>query len=181
MKLDNLDFTPHADTLVAVVLGALLATISGFAATLMENWFKRRERERDSALFFGELFSSLDVILQAAKGARGRGEPYGPLTMRMLRVARRELDMYDRNRAGLHDLRDGALRTAVHSLVVRMTIPIDGLIEGIGSSNDARDAGFGFLMESHAEIAPLVDRLGRIARHSFAGYADAARGSRFPG
>jgi hypothetical protein len=181
MKLDNLDFAPHADTLVAVVLGALLATLSGFAATLLESWFKRRERERDSALFFGELFSGLDVILQGAVGARGRGEPYGPITMRMLRVARRELDTYDRNRAGLYDLRDSDLRTAVHSLVVRMTIPIDGLIEGVDSTNEVRDLGFEFLLEGHAEIGPLVERLGKIARHSFAGYADAARGPRFPG
>jgi len=180
MKLDNLDFTPHADTLVAVVLGALLATLSGFAATLLESAFKRRERERDAALFFGELLSTLNVILDAVVAAHGRGQPYGPFTMRMLRVARRELDIYDRNREGLSELRDGLLRTAVHSLIVRMSIPIDSLLENTEAADEDRDVGFSFLVEGCAEIGPLVERLGKLARHSFAGYAETARGPRFP-
>ena len=181
MRLDNLDFTPHADTLMAVVLGALLATLSGFAATQLESISKRRERERDAALLFGELLSSIGVILEGAAGARGRGDPYGPITMRMLRLARRELNIYDRNREALSDLRDGALRTAIHSVMVRMSLPLDGLIEGEGAPSQIRDAAFEFLMESGAEVGPIVERLGKIARHSFAGYAAAARGPRFPG
>ena len=89
-KPDPLEGIPHSETLIAVVLGAFLATITGFAATQLETVFARRRRGRDAALLLGEVFSTLALILSGARNARGRGEPYGSVTMRMLRAARRE-------------------------------------------------------------------------------------------
>jgi hypothetical protein len=50
------EFATHSDTLLAVVIGAVLATVSGIAATQLEAYLKRRERERDAALLFGGCF-----------------------------------------------------------------------------------------------------------------------------
>ncbi len=50
----------------AVFLGAILATVGGFAATQIEWFFERRRRERNAALFFGEVLSTLTVLLRIA-------------------------------------------------------------------------------------------------------------------
>src|SRR5579872_2276421 len=98
MRLDLSGVLTHADTLAAIVIGALVATISGVLANQVEAHFRRRERERLAALLFGEVFSTLRVILEGAEAARRRAPPYGSVTRRMLHAARRELDIYERNR-----------------------------------------------------------------------------------
>ena len=110
MRLNPLEMSPHGETLVAVVVGALLATVSGIAANQLEAFFRRREREKAAALLFGEVLSSLRVILEGAERTRRIGRPYGPVTRRMLHAARREIDIYDRNRENLLDLREATLR-----------------------------------------------------------------------
>ena len=101
MRLDAADLSIHSETLLAVLLGAVLATLSGLVATQFEAHLRRRERERDAALLFGELLSTLKVLIDTADRARGQGDPYGPFTIRMWRAVRRELDIYDRNREAL--------------------------------------------------------------------------------
>ena len=46
LKPDDLDFISNFDTVWAVILGAVLATLGGFAATQFEQLMGRRERER---------------------------------------------------------------------------------------------------------------------------------------
>ena len=182
MRLENFEFATHVDTLTAVVLGAVLATLSGILATQFEAFFTRRARQRDAALLFGELLATLGVLLTSAADTRGVGDPYGPITLRMLRAGRREIDIYDRNREALYDLRDGGLRVEIHSLVVRLTMPLDGILDTVGepveSLRGARDQGFDFLMDTARQIPAIVARLGRLARHSFDGYDAAVSGRR---
>src|SRR3954471_15891165 len=90
----------EATTLFAVGVGAVLATIGGFVATLLEARLRRRERERTAALTFGEILASLRVLVRAVEESHGHGAPFGPLTMRLLRGVRREVDAYERNRPG---------------------------------------------------------------------------------
>ena len=155
---------PHGDTLVAVFVGALLATVSGLAANQLEAYFRRRDRERTAALLFGETLSGLRVLLEGADRARGIGEPYGPFTLRLLHAARRELDIYERNRESLLDLRNAALRVDVHVLMVTIAMPLDGMINSIvnpGAADDqTRDQAFAFIMDGVAALPPLVARLG---------------------
>jgi len=73
------------DTLAAVIIGAVLATLGGFAATQIEGHLRRRERERSAALLFGEVLSVIELLTNLADQARGRGDPYGGFTMRMTR------------------------------------------------------------------------------------------------
>ena len=102
--MGDLHFSSGDETLWAVILGAILATIGGFVSTTYEASFRRRERERGSALLFGEILSILELMIDMAKAARGRGEPYGTWTMRLLRAVRREAETYERNRESLYDL-----------------------------------------------------------------------------
>src|SRR5215472_4872258 len=110
LKPEDFDFISNFSTLWSVILGALLATMGGLAGGQLEYFFESRRRERDSALFFAEVLSTLKIILDLATNARKIGDPYGPITMRMLRSARREIDIYERNRETLYALRNGELR-----------------------------------------------------------------------
>jgi len=176
MRLNAFDLSPHGETLVAVVVGALLATISGVVANQLEAHFRRRDRERTAALLFGEVLSTLRVILEGAEQSRHVGEPYGPFTRRLLHAARREVDIYERNRESLLDLRDAGLRVDVHASMVRIAMPLDGVIDSINNPGDAddeaRDRGFHFILESLAPLQALVARLGRIAGHRFEQHYD---------
>ena len=167
------DLSPHADTLAAVVLGALLATVSGVIANLFEARVRRRERERSAALLFGEVLSTLRVMLEGADAVRRRGDPYGPVTRRMLHAARRELDIYDRNREALMDLQDARLRADLHRLAVRLAMPVDGILDTLavgGVGDEVRDRSFDFLIDTLGDLAPIVERLARVAGASFAHY-----------
>jgi hypothetical protein len=182
MKLEAADLAIHSETLWAVVLGALLATVSGLVATQFEAHLRRREREHDAALLFGEILYTLEVLIKRADAARGQGEPYGRITIRLLNAVRRELDIYDRNRETLYHLRDGGLRLRMHTLMVRLSLgvdavrdPHDALQSLIASAPDgsadelatARERGFEFLMETAAEIADLMKTLSRRAGRGF--------------
>ena len=108
---DDYDFISNFSTVGAIVLGSLLATLGGLAATQLEWRFERQRRERQAALFFGEVLSTLLVILQIAKQTKGRGDPYGPITLRMLRQARISdtIDFRSATQPGCQQRRAGSL------------------------------------------------------------------------
>lgn len=199
LKPDDLDFISNFDTLWAVVLGAVLATLGGFAATQMELVMGRRERQRNAALLFGEVLSTLAIIIELAAETRGRGDPYGPVTMRLLRAARREIEVYERNRERLYDLTGGDLRARIHTHIVRLNMPLEGIFDAtrelgdvqarqpdgapsdavaahIALLNERREAGFDFLIEAGAALRPLIAGLEPLAQHSFEGLGAIARG-----
>jgi hypothetical protein len=192
-----------AATLWSVVIGAMLATIGGFAATQMEGILRRRERERGAALLFGEILTALELITRVTNEARGRGDPYGPFTMRMLRAVRRETDAYDRNREQLYDLRDPTIRAKIHGLMVRVTLALDGvtdaadqigILDGAASGlaeddpmrrelaaqraiqAEARHAAFGFMVEGASHIKPIIEALGPLSKQSFEKHEAMMRG-----
>jgi hypothetical protein len=177
-----LNVAVHSETLLAVVLGAVVATLSGLVATQFESHLKRREREHDAALLFGELLSTLKILVDNADETRGRGDPYGGITMRMLRAVRRELDIYDRNREALYDLRRAALRLGIHSLMVRIGLALDGVFDShdallaspepdsdprLDTLREGRERSFGFLLENATEIEPMLAVLAKPAGRTF--------------
>jgi hypothetical protein len=187
---ETLQLGLHNETLIAVVIGAVLATLSGIVATQIETRLHRRERERDAALFFGELISTLGVLLDNAIASRGRGDPYGVVTLRLLRACRREIDLYDRNRTSLYDLRASGLRIKVHAFMVRTAMPLDGILDSsdvlavaptdaeagprFEAARVGRDIAFDFLIEMYAEIPALIAELSRPARSRFDSYTGPA-------
>jgi hypothetical protein len=170
MRLEIPDVPQQADTLFAVGVGAVLATIGGFVASVLDSWLARRHRERTAALTFGEILASLRVLLRAIESSHGRGEPFGPLTMRLLQGARREVDAYERSRLALSDLRATDLRLSMHALMIRVTLAIDGIIEA--RSEDDREGSYGYLMSLSPGIDPLVTRLVPMAGQPVSPYQD---------
>jgi len=193
MAGDTFGFLVDQNTLIAVIMGAVLATIGGFTATIFERHLDKRERERNAALFFGEILSSLAIILRFADETKKIGDPYGPVTLRMLRSARSELDIYDRNREGLFDLRDADLRARIQTLLIRVSMPIDGVIEAsediksmreqlrtqsdpaeraelearLKADEARREGGYEFIQQTAAQLKGVIAGLEPIARHSF--------------
>lgn len=180
----------------------MLATIGGFVATRLEAFFRRRERERAAALLFGEILSLIGLVTTLADEARGRGEPYGPFTMRILRAIQRETEIYDRNRESLYDLRDGAVRARVHALMAQIALSLQGVLDAdaqLGQTEDAvrgraaddpvrvelaarndrlvadRQQAFDFMVEMAAQIAPVTTILRGLARQPFGDHAKVVR------
>src|SRR5690349_2709802 len=118
----DMDFISNFSTLWAVFLGALLATIGGFTATQLEWYLERRRRERNAALFFGEVLATLSIIMNFAANTTKIGEPYGPITLRMFRSALGEVEIYNRNRETLYDLSHPDLRARIHTVILRISM-----------------------------------------------------------
>jgi hypothetical protein len=182
------------ETLWAVVVGAFLATAGGFAATRLEDFVSKRARERSAAVLFGEILSVLELIVALANESRARGEPYGPFTMRLLRAVRREINVYDRNRESLYDLRDATVRARIHTLMVQTTLSLEGIfesseqIEASGAAltrmapddpykataqarldvlTTARQQAFEFTLENVGEAKTIMPLLQPLARQRF--------------
>ena len=158
----------EAQTLIAVGVGAVLATIGGFIATILEARLHRRDRERTAALTFGEILASLRVLIRAVEDAHGRGDPFGPLTMRLLRGCRREVDAYERSRPALSDLRNSDVRLSVHALMIRLTLAIDGAMEA--SADPDRLGSYDYLVHLAPGIDALVERLVPMAGQPISPY-----------
>jgi len=193
MAGDTFGFLVDQNTLLAVILGAVLATIGGFVATATERYLDKREREHNAALFFGEVLSTLMAIIAFADDAKKIGDPYGPVTMRMLRAARREIDIYDRNRESLFYLGNSELRAKIQTLVIRLGMTLDSTIEiaqdietlerqlkdpehaaehedieaRIGRGVERREASYGFMLETTAQMRGAVTELEPLAHQSF--------------
>lgn len=159
----------EAQTLLAVGLGAVLATIGGFLATVFEARMHRRHRERTAALTFGEIMAGLRVLIRATEDAHGRGDPFGPVTMRLLGGCKRELEAYERSRPALVDISDADLRLAIHALMLRLMLAVDGTIERPADSPE-RTGGYEYLLELAPKLDGLVERLAVVARQKIDPY-----------
>jgi len=179
----HLDIDTGASTLVGVTAGALLATLGGLLAGQFEHHLRRLEREKSAALLFGEILAALRLILRLAEEAHGRGDPFGPITLRILRAAQRETQIYDRNRETLFDVRDPALRARTHLLLLQVGLTLDSIFEAIagleatprakpGADRTAaavgsRDGGFAFLMDFRPQLPELIAKYEKIAKQAF--------------
>jgi hypothetical protein len=165
----HLTAEPPAETLWAVIVGAVLATAGGFAATQLEGFVRRRERERSAALLFGEILAALETITQIADQTRRRGDPYGPVTMRLLRAARRETEAYERNRGSLYDLRDAGLRIQIHVVMVQLSLGLEGVFDACHEIGPAAAALAS--QGDEAGAAALRDRLETLAQERDTAFA----------
>jgi hypothetical protein len=202
MRPESFDFLSNLSTVWAIIIGAVLATVGGLFATWIERRIELSQRERTAALFFGETMSTLGVILVHAQRSRQIGDPYGAITQRMLRLARREIEIYERNRENLVFLRNGSLRARIHTEFLRTSLPLDGIfdltqeialaeahlkalaadaperadvIAKIASLRASRDAGFDLVMEMSQHIESIVADLEPLAHQSFRHLAEVAR------
>ncbi|HEY1562501.1 MAG TPA: hypothetical protein VGF71_16660 [Caulobacteraceae bacterium] len=174
LNLRELAEGAHADTLAAVALGAVVATVSGVVANMWEARVRQGQRERAAALLIGEALSTMFAILEGALRSMSVGDRFGAVTRRMLLSARRELDIYERNRELLIDVRDAKLRVDLHSLMVRIAMPLDGIIASLEQDDqahpDARERGVEFMAETLTKLPPMLVRLARVAGRDFDTY-----------
>ena len=197
------DFLSNFSTVGAIALGSILATAGALTATQIEWRVERKRREQHAALFFGEVLSAMLALLKLAKRVKGIGDPYGPVTMRIMRQALQEIGIYDRNRENLYNLPDAALRARIHKLVLRISSPLNGLFDmteeirvgqqrlrtldlhpqereeveaRIRHLNEMREAAFDFMERTAQDVEVLIVDLEPVAGHAFVEYADPARG-----
>jgi len=172
----------HVDSesgpLLGVAVGAVLATMGGLLGGQIENRLNRKEREQNAALLFGEILAALRLIVDLADETRGRGDPYGPVTLRIVKAAHRETIIYGRNRETLFAIRDPLLRTKSHILLLQMSLTLEAVLEAADALKTATPAeaeaattqlvnSFDYLLELHAELPPLITQFETIARQSF--------------
>lgn len=130
MRQSAFDFVGNLDTVLAVALGAVLATVGGLIADHYEDRIERGRRQRDAARFFAEVLSSIDTLVARALHSQQFGDPWGPVTMRLFRTAMREAEVYDRNRERLFDIQSVELRQRIHIHVISEIFPLEAIIEG---------------------------------------------------
>jgi hypothetical protein len=176
------DVASNASTLIGVIVGALVATVGSFTASWYERQLLRREREADAALVFAEILRSLSLEIAVVRAAHAQGDPFGPITIRMCRAVRREVDIYDRNRERLFVVRDAHLRPQAGALMGRLTFAIDRVLDStdalVGNPSEAeraeliagRDQAFEFLVECSDELPGFIDRFAMIAHTRLADF-----------
>ncbi|HEY0106963.1 MAG TPA: hypothetical protein VGB91_12840 [Rhizomicrobium sp.] len=199
---EDMDFVSNFSALWAVFLGAVLATLGGFAATQMEWYLERRRRERNAALFFGEILSTLNIVLGLAADTKRIGDPYGPITTRMFRSAMGEVEIYNRNRESLYDLSQADLRARIHTLVLRISMSIDGIFDAsntidelarrldaselgaeerakiearLAGLSERRESSYEFVLETAQQLRGVIKELEPIARFSYDAVEKAVR------
>ncbi len=146
--------------------------------------------------------TTLNIILNFAANAKQIGDPYGPITMRMFRSAQREIDIYNRNRETLYDLSHTELRARLHTLILRITMSIEGVsdttatiatlepqleapdlraedrarIEArIAALKESRESAYAFIGENAVQLKAVIKELEPIARFSYDAVEKAVR------
>jgi hypothetical protein len=122
--------------------------------------------------------------------------------MRLLRAVQREIEIYDRNREALYDLRDAKVRGQIHALMVRVTLSLEGVaeitehirtvetalrglaedhpdragvLENLDYLTTNREGAFSFAVETAARAGPIVAVLRPLAKQDFGVYAQVVR------
>ncbi|HBK90234.1 MAG TPA: hypothetical protein DDZ68_01040 [Parvularcula sp.] len=133
------DLVGNLDTLLAVTLGAVLATLGALFAELIEDRMDRKRRERDTARFFGEILSTMGRTIDMAAASQKIGDPWGFVTQRMFKMAQREAQVYERNRERLFDISDVALRARIHTHFLTEMFPLEAIIDNSASIDAIRE------------------------------------------
>ena len=188
MRQPIMDYLGSLNTLIAVFVGAILATGGALMAEIIQDRRNRKRRERDAARFFGDILISIDQIIDFAFRSQKIGDPWGTLTVRLYKTALKEAAVYERNRERLFDLQDMGLRSRIHRHFLTETFPIEALIENseeiaaikagkkqskadkaaLDELRAARVTGLNALRQEHAKTQELCRELEKIAGVSFA-------------
>lgn len=203
MKQSDFEFLSNLDTLIAVVAGALLATVGGLIGEHFEDRIERKRRERDAARFFAEILLSIDTLVDRAIQSQAIGDPWGPVTLRLFRTALREAEVYERNRERLFDLHDPELRKQIHTHVISEILPLEGMLDAcervvaitteiderpdltvakreklaasLAAHTDSRDRSLLFIKAERLTTGSLCDALLKLARVTTAAVNPPAR------
>jgi len=140
MRNSVFDYVGNLDTLLAVCLGAVLATFGALIAERIQERRNHKRRERDAARFFGDILTSLDQVLDFTFQSQTFGDPWGALTQRLFKTALREAQIYERNRERLFDIQDMKLRSRIHIHFLTETFPLEALIDQCGRIDEIEES-----------------------------------------
>ncbi len=132
------DLVGNLDTLIAVTVGAMLATLGALFAEMIEDRMNRKRRERDAARFFGEILTTMGRTIDMAIASQKIGDPWGSVTQRMFRMAQREAGVYERNRERLFDIDNMSLRARIHQHFLTEYFPIEAIVESSAAIDDLK-------------------------------------------
>jgi hypothetical protein len=122
-------------TLLALILGAVLAAVGGFAATQVGIWIDRSRRAKDAALWGGEILAGVGTLRRLAEAAGFETNSLIHWYVACWVVARREIDVYDRNSDLLFSFVNADLKAGLHGFIIRdfiirFSILLDRLADG---------------------------------------------------
>ena len=129
MRPSVFDFIDNLDTLLAVIIGAVLATGGAMVAELVQDRLGRKRKARDAARFFGEILTSVDRVLDRAISSLKYGDRFGSVSKRLFRTASEETSVYERNRERMFDIHDIELRRLIHTHFLEETVPLVAMLE----------------------------------------------------
>jgi hypothetical protein len=129
MRNTVFDYISNLDTLIAVTIGAFLATGGALVADIIQTRSNRKRNEREAARFFGDILITIDQVLAFAFRSLSIGERWGAVSVRFFKIAYRETSIYERNRERLFDIHDMKLRSRIHTHFLTEIIPLEALIE----------------------------------------------------
>ena len=168
----------------SIVFGAALATLGGFLATQANARIDRRRQLRTAALLFGEILATLHVLLTLIGREAPDPQQRGVLRLGLGRAIQRELDVYSRNRESLSEFPDPALRAALHSFMVRLSVAAEDVVErrtpehatpaeapGGPATRDPAERGLRVLLERHRDLPGLLAQLVPYGAEKFGAYA----------
>jgi len=197
MRQSIFDSIGNLDTLIAVIVGALLATLGALFAELIQERLNRKRRERDAARFFGEILASIDRIIDFAMDTQEIGDKWGSVSQRVFKTALREAEVYERNRERLFQINDAELRERIHSHFLMETFPLeavltsseqidqitgneatmsdlsDGVKARLEELREGRESALNALRREHAKTGEICDALENIAGVKFRFFANA--------
>lgn len=129
MRQTVFDYVGNLDTLIAVIVGAVLATLGALFAEIIQDRRTRKRSERDAARFFGDILTSIDAVLDFTFHTHTIGDKWGDVTVRLFKMARKEASVYERNRERLFEIQDMQLRARIHTHFLLEIFPMDAIIE----------------------------------------------------
>ena len=195
MRNSVFDYIDNLDTLLAVVIGALLATGGALVAELVQDRLGQKRRARDAARFFGEILASVDLVLDRAFNSLDIGDRWGDVSRRLFETALNEAAIYERNRERLFEIRDMELRRVIHKHFLTEMVPLNAVIDNckdiaslekahqsenyvsleqrqtmiaeLESLRNAREAALASVRDEHAETEAICKRLEPLAGVTF--------------
>lgn len=191
------DYVGNLDTLLAVVVGAILATGGALVADVIRERAGRAQRERDAARFYGDILLSIDQVLDAAFVSQAVGDRWGAVTRRLFRAALNEAKVYERNREKLFEIQDMDLRFRIHEHFLRKLLPMIAVLEysdeiaavestianahglpearsgslqaELSGHKEGREAALAGILEERAKTGSVIRELEKLAKVTFVG------------
>ncbi len=173
MSKSVFEYVGNLDTLIAVIIGAILATGGALVAEAIQGRRDRVARERNAASNFGLILSVQIKGLEQALRSQDFGERWGDITVLFFNSSLRELDWYDRNRNMLFDLPNLMIRSRIHQTYMGLYLPTEQIVlacnhikagEDVERWNRQREGAIDILRDNLEGAHALFNELEEIAR-----------------